>query len=50
MAKNIFQSEGLAEAALGLRAANPLGAAHRSVLCASGIAEEGEYARELTKF
>ena len=28
----------------------PLGAAHRLALRASGIAEEGEYARELTKF
>ncbi len=54
MAKSIFQSEELAEAAsaqlrLGpLR--GPLGAAIRSALRASGIVEEGEYARELTKF
>ena len=28
----------------------PLGAVHRSALRASGIVEEGEYVRELTKF
>ncbi len=28
----------------------PFGAAHRSALRGSGIAEEGEYARDMTKF
>ncbi len=49
--QSIFQSEELAEAAVGLQPSfGPLGAAHQSALHASGIAEEGEYARELTKF
>ncbi len=39
----------LAQLRLGLLR-GPFGAAHQSALRASGIAEEGEYARKLTKF
>ncbi len=48
-----FQSEELAEVRPSFGWGpfrGPLGAAHCSALCASGIAEEGEYGRELTKF
>ncbi len=48
MARVFFSQRSLAQLRLGpLR--GPLGAVHRSALRASGIVEEEEYARELTK-